>query len=657
MAMKGLTNSARQLGIVLLAIPMLAGAQSDDELIETLAAASSYQEINLAIQSVTERLVDGPPSQQFLDELMRVATTNPEVAKRSGSSMLSLIRGQAPYGEQSLIYIAEALGSGIPFSRRVSLENILTSGEVQPVSDDIFAILMQNLESSYPRSSMSVLTSIDLSETRSAQVSDALRRNWERGDSSRYDKDFVIEKFVSMYGDAAMPVEIVDSLVNLALTDPHLSPRVSALEAVSLQSVDATRSDEVGRALSAYFVPPMSYSYHDDNMQVGEYGKLRSRAAHSLVRLVDAPYPDYVVDLWLREIAINLFWADLDTFQEVISTRPLTDDQFVQLTRTLDNGLDKMRAVDGLLGLSYPPVAAELLEYSAGAFESSFDVTTKVQAGYRLLLHYGSGRIPTAVADVAAGYLDGKSGNELLPVSLYLVGNAAEDEARYTELLVDAAARHADDLHRYRKYLSVFSDRNTDSLVLRYAGDQRQPERFRSTVIRYTGLHLDEGEPLSPDVAELLDNIARNDESTLLVQVAGSALETHGASVPLRVTLTDRDFQGTLLAYVFLGMVALNTIAFFAGLISAHMAPGGTVKGVVGRLAQWSLLTIVVVAALLFGLVGFIGHNSSPAPATSLAMNIPAMVVTALYVAVAWHWVRRARKEKHEFSDEVKVVF
>jgi hypothetical protein len=161
---------------------------------------------------------------------------------------------------------------------------------------------------------------------------------------------------------------------------------------------------------------------------------------------------------------------------------------------------------------------------------------------------------------------------------------------------------------------------------------------------------------LSPDVAELLDNIARNDRSTLLVQAAGNALNTHGASTPLRVTLTDRKFQGSLVGYIFLTMVALNTITFFAGMISALMTPRGTAKGVIGRLVLWSLLTVGVIAALLIGLVGFIGHNSAPPPATSLAMNIPAIGATAIYVAVAWHWLRRAWKKKHEMTDEVKVV-
>jgi len=641
--------------IAMVCNPCVVFAESDDELIEALASASVHTEIDAAVDAIRERLAASQPSQQFLDELLRVATTNPEVANRAMDSVLLLVRQQAPYSEQSLLYVAETLGSGLQIHRYQSLKNVLTSDELQPLSDAVFDILIRDLKGAYGRMAVDVLTTIPLSDSRLAQVGEALRRTWERDDLSRYQKDNVIQKFASMYNADPMPAAIVDSLVDLAITEPHLSPRVAALEAISLQTVDATRSDELGRALSAYFLPPQSNASGEEHMTYNERMELRSRTAFSLLELLDAPYPDFVVDLWLLELSTNQYEAELAAMQEIVSAQPLTDDQFAKLTRILDKGPRGLQPQHSLLSLEFSPISSDELEDATNAFRSSFDVTTKIQAGYRLLIDYGANRVPTTIADVAADYLDGESGNKLLQVSLYLVDNAASDEARYTELLVDAASRHSENDRRYKKYLNVFLDRNTDSLVLRYAGDKRQSEGFRYRILLMAGRHLEDGEPLSPEVADLLESIARHDDSIRLVQSAGRALKAHGASTPARVTLTDPKLQGSVLAFVFVVMLAVNIIAFVAGLISAMVTPGGTSKGVVGRLFLWSFLTIGMIGVLLFGLVGFIGHNSAPPLHTAVGMNFPAFIGTAIYVSIAWRWMRRARRAKHELTDEVKV--
>ena len=644
--------------VVLIAIacsPCVVFADSDDEIIGALASASAYAEINAALGAIREHLSAGQPSQQFLDELVRVATTNSEVAKRALDSVLLLVREQAPYSEQSLVYIAEAIGGGLRIHRYQSLKNALTSDEVQPLSDAVFDTLMRNLEGPSGSLSIDVLSTIPLSESRSAQVGEAFRRTWEQDDSNRYQKTKVIEKIASIYSADTMPAAIVDSLVDIAMTDSQLLPRVAALEVVSLLPIDSVRSDELGRSLSAYFLQPQLNSPDEEYITAPERMKLRSRMAFSLLAIFDAPYPDYVVDLWIMELSTILNEAQTAAIQSIVSAQPLTDDQLTRLIRVLNTGPSYMLPQHPVLDLEFVPISNDELEYADNAFRSSFDVTTKVKSGYRLLLHYGANSVPTTIADVAADYLKGKSGHELLPVSLYLVNNAVSEEERYTELLVDAAARYAEDFRTHKMYLSAFLGRNTDSLVLRYAADERQPERFRSEIVSMAGLHLEDGEPLNPEVADLLENIARHDDSTLLVQSAGRVLKTHGATTPVRVTLTDRDFQGTVLWFVFLAMLVINAITFIVGLFSAMTVPGGRPKVVVGRLFAWAFLSFGMLVVLSLGFFGFIGHNSAPPPSTSLALNVPAYIGTAIYVSVAWHWVRRAREAKHASREEVNV--
>ena len=634
------------LRVVLIAIactPCVAFAESDDELIGTLASASAYAEINAAMDAIRERLSAGQPSQQFLDELMRVATTNPEVAKRAIDSVLLLVREQAPYSEQSLVYIAVAIGGGLRIYRYQSLMAVLTSNEVQPISDAVFDTLMRNLEGPSGSLSIDVLTAIPLSDSRSAQVGEAFRRIWERDDSTRYQKAKVIEKMALIYNADTMPAAIVDSLVDIAMTESSILPRVAALEVISLLPIDSARSDELGRSLSAYFLQPQLNAADEEYIAAPERMELRSRMAISLLELLDAPYPNYVVELWIMELSTILNEAQTAAIQSIVSAQPLTDDQFTQLTRILNTGPSYMRPQHPVLDLEFVPISNDELEYADNAFRSSFDVATKVQAGYRLLLHYGANSVPTTIADVAADYLKGESENGLLPVSLYLVNNAVSEEERYTELLVEAAARYANDFRAHKMYLSTFLGRNTDSLVLRYAADERQPERFRSEIVSMAGMHLEDGDPLTPEVADLLENIARHDDSTLLVQSAGRVLKAHGATTPMRVTLTDRDFQGAVLGFVFLAMLVINAITFIVGMISAMTMPGGSTKVVVGRLFLWTFLSFGMLVVLVLGFVGFIGHNSAPPPSYSLAMNIPAYIGTVIYVSVAWRWLRRAR--------------
>ena len=629
-------------GLLVLTASARAQSPSERTLLHELENLEDRAELRATVDSIRQRLDDGTASPGFRDGIVRVMTTS-AARRRSGyvDLLLGLVGAKEPHSERSLLYMAEALSAEPPFGSYRALESELRA-RADGLPDRVFDVLVEGLEGPHPNLNLNVLADVPPTDPRFERVIDGVTR-FLTDEADHRGTRSMARTIGVMYRDRSMPPRLVAALAGTAMNHQRLDTRVEALVAIAPQQIESELASTLAETLHRYLTSPDAADEAGLMFSPYSLAEPRRRLAEALLELLDPPYPDYLVTMWLGNLGQGQHERALEVVQGMIDRQGLSDEQFAMFVRNLDARADSRATLSDLLALEFESLPYDELDRARRQYEDRYAGAGRRIAGYRLVYHYGENGVPVDVADTALETLRDTDQYPMIPVSLALVSNARDDVARYEAALIELVGRHANQHRKFRMYLATLGPEFTVRLALRYGPNDKVPGRFRYAVIDRIDTRTLGGDAAEQEVVSLLLDIARNERDNLLVQTAGKKLDELGVKVPFRVALRNTDNIRTALGVSFLLMLAINSVTFFAGLaaimIRSDRRSGGRT---VGALVLWILLSLGVLFALGIGFLGFIGHNSAPPVGWTLGANMPALFATVFYVVIAVIGVRGA---------------
>jgi hypothetical protein len=224
-------------------------------------------------------------------------------------------------------------------------------------------------------------------------------------------------------------------------------------------------------------------------------------------------------------------------------------------------------------------------------------------------------------------------------------GEFASREAR----LLRGLASHPDSPGIQQALLDLYGPDRLEELVARYVADPSVSLSFRWSMVEKLGGRAAPGRKLAPDAARALREAAFRSSDYHLIGYLARALEAWNEDVPLVIHVKKWENQSRALFVISVLCAILDLVAGLAGLVASsilRLRGGSALLRRIGLVLGWLALSIGMVFLMMWGAIGYLGHNSAPLPIQSLTMNAPLYLTTPVYVFLAWTLVARARRSR-----------
>ncbi len=644
--------------VALCAAPVLA-ADSGSSLVEDLENAETSREQHDILDVIAARTAEAPFSTELTDRL--VAELMSKDSHQSHYIMRSLpeLAGEGGFSTQSLLLLAAALSGEMnrTWDPAMSIAKILSSvHEDTGLSDEAFSELIRALDhlAMLNRSSaIEVLATTRLEDDRYdkavASVYAALVAN-----EHQHTRRSAIVALTRLTRDRTMSPDVLQGLVQSALSDSYMTVRMDAMELLAHRDIDDATRTALSMSLVSEIVAPTPELWANSR-GIREHETLNDRAVTVLADLHVSPYPDHVIGAWIALTRTYEPQKSLQALRSVYLRDELSDEQINEL---VDIAERHRRASERemVYAMLFVELQAGTLMDALIGFESAEYETNRIRAGYALKQQHSGKEVPDRVADVAARVAIAGSNAELRAIAANLLSNTQGDQMQSEHQLIAALKTHPEDYDMYSAIVDLYGPDRAEDLVTRYANDAALSVTFRRHIMQELGKQTVTDAGLSPDAENTLKEVARHADDYYLVQYAGDALRAWGVTPPLRVALQNHANQSKALFAVLVGLVITNFTAAVVGLIGVFKLPlkSETKRPAAVRAAiliAWLSLTAGMLVLLGGGVIGFLGHNSAPSPTATLLWNLPAYGGTVVYVLLTWLLWRQASKAKNAQLD------
>ncbi len=644
--------------VALCAAAVLA-ADSGSSLVEDLENAETSREQHDILDVIAARTAEAPFSTELTDRL--VAELMSKDSHQSHYIMRSLpeLAGERGFSTQSLLLLAAALSGELnrTWDPAMSIAKILSSvHEDTGLSDEAFSELIRALDhlAMLNRSSaIEVLATTrpedDRYDKAVASVNAALVAN-----EHQHTRRSAIAALTRLSRDRAMSPDVLQGLVQSALSDSYLTVRMDAMELLAHRDIDDATRTELSMSLVSEIVAPTPELWANSR-GIREHETLNDRAVTVLADLHVSPYPDHVIGAWIALTRTYEPQKSLQALRSVYLRDELSDEQINELVDIAESHR-RASAREMVYAMLFVELQAGTLMDALIGFESAEYETNRIRAGYALKQQHSGKEVPDRVADVAARVAIAGSNAELRAIAANLLSNTQGDQMQSEHQLIAALKTHPEDYDMYSAIVDLYGPDRAEDLVTRYANDAALSVTFRRHIMQELGKQTVTDAGLSPSAENTLKEVARHADDYYLVQYAGDALRAWGVTPPLRVALQNHVNQSKALFAVLVGLVITNFTAAVVGLIGVFKLPlkSETKRPAAVRAAiliAWLALTAGMLVLLGGGVIGFLGHNSAPSPTATLLWNLPAYGGTVVYVLLTWLLWRQASKAKNTQLD------
>ncbi len=644
--------------LALCAAPVLA-ADSDSSLVEDLENAETSREQHDILDVIAARIAETPFSSELTDrlitELMSKDTHQYHYIMRS----LPELAGEGGFSEQSLLILAAALSGDMTrnWDPAMSIAKILSSVHKDTgLSDEAFTELIKALDhlAMLNRSAaIEVLAATRPTDDRYAKAVESVHTTLATNEH-QHTRSSAIAALTKLTQDQAVSPDVLQGLVQSALSDSYMTVRMDALELLAHRDIDDATRTALSMSLASEIVTPTQELWATSR-GIREHETLHDRAVTVLADLHVSPYPDHVIGAWIAQTRTYKPEKSLEALRSVYVRDELSDEQINEL---VDIAEKHRRASERemVYAMLFVELQAGTLMDALIGFESAEYEPRRIRAGYALKQQNYGKEVPDRVADVAARVAIAGSNAELRAIAASLLSNTQGDQTRSEEQLIAALKRHPEDYDIYSAIVDFYGPNGAEDLVTRYANDATLSVTFRRHIIQELGKQTPTDAGLSPGAENTLKEVARHADDYYLVQYAGDTLKAWGVTPPLRVALQNHGNQSKALFAVLIGLVITNFSAAVVGLICVFKLPlqSETRRPAAVRAAifiAWLSLTAGMLVLLGGGVIGFLGHNSAPKPEATLLWNLPAYGGTVVYVFLTWLLWRRVRMAKNAEID------
>lgn len=643
-----------------------------ESLVDRLEAAATGREKHDTLDEILRRHAEEPLTAALTERLVAELMSDESYNSHQMMAALPKLAGDRGFSEQSLIALARGLSGKVTQSylSATAIADALSPVQAGPgLPDAAFSALIEAL--GHPAmlnrsAAIDVLAATRDSDDCHATVVNALLVVLNTNDHE-HTRGRAIAGLARLNAGRPFPAIVIDSVVHTATSDPYMTVRMAALEALAEQDIDLQRRRTLSASLAAEIVTPTAELWNRSR-GLDEHRGLGDRATAVLQKLHDPPYPAQVIDAWIAQTRGHLPEKSLMALRPVHLHGELSDAQIAELVRVAETQrlpIDREMIYRVLFdGLGDGALAEALV-----VFERGDDEPRSVRSGYEIKEQYRGKAVPDEIADVAARVALSGGNEEMRGIAASLLSHAVKNRALRESQLISALASHADDNGIQNAIIDSYGSDRLYELIVKYAADPAISVSFRHRIIREFGKRKSmnsNGEivgeaRLSAELENTLKAVARYADDYYLIQAAGDTLEAWGIRPPLRVSLKKRENQSKALFVLLIGMVIVNLVASLNALMHLCTLPlrteaAGKRKVVrSAMLVGWLALFLGMAALLAVGLIGFIGHNSAPKPVDTMMLNVPAYLGTMTYVAIAWLLRRRARAGAAARSAEKRV--
>ncbi len=644
--------------VALCAAPVLA-ADSGSSLVEDLENAETSREQHDILDAIAARTAETPFSTELTARLVAELMSKDSHQYHYIMRSLPELAGEGGFSTQSLLLLAAALSGDMnrTWDPAMSIAKILSSvHEDTGLSDEAFSELIRALDhlARLNRSSaIEVLATTrpedDRYDKAVASVYAALVAN-----EHQHTRRSAIVALTRLTRDRTMSPDVLQGLVQSALSDSYMTVRMDAMELLAHRDIDDATRTALSMSLVSEIVAPTPEIWANSR-GIREHETLNDRAVTVLADLHVSPYPDHVIGAWIALTRTYEPQKSLQALRSVYLRDELSDEQINEL---VDIAERHRRASERemVYAMLFVELQAGTLMDALIGFESAEYETNRIRAGYALKQQHSGKEVPDRVADVAARVAIAGSNAELRAIAANLLSNTQGDQMQSEHQLIAALKTHPEDYDMYSAIVDLYGPDRAEDLVTRYANDAALSVTFRRHIMQELGKQTLTDAGLSPDAENTLKEVARHADDYYLVQYAGDALRAWGVTPPLRVALQNHANQSKALFAVLVGLVITNFTTAVVGLIGVFKLPlkSETKRPAAVRAAiliAWLSLTAGMLVLLGGGVIGFLGHNSAPSPTATLLWNLPAYGGTVVYVLLTWLLWRQASKAKNAQLD------
>ena len=637
----------------------LPAAETDSALVENLENAETSREQHDILDVIAARTAEAPFSIELTDrlvvELMSKDTHQHHYIMRS----LPELAGERGFSEQSLLVLAAALSGDMTrtWDPAMSIAKTLSAvHEDSGLSDEAFTELIKALDHLAMLNRSAAIEVLAATRSADGRYKTAVESVYAAlaANDHQHTRSSAIAALTRLTRDQAMPADVLQGLVQSALSDTYMTVRMDALELLAVRDVDDATRTLLSMSLANELVTPTPELWANSR-GIREHETLNDRAVTVLAALHVPPYPDHVIGAWINQTRTYEPQKSLQALRSVYERGELSDEQIGEVVGIAEKHR-RASEREMVYEMLFVELQAGTLMDALIGFESAEKHASRIRAGYALKQQYKGKEVPDRVADVAARVAIAGSDAELRAIAASLLVNTQSDQIQSEHQLIAALKRHPEDYDIYSAIVDFYGPDRAEDLVSKYANDDTLSVTFRRHIMQELGKQTMTDAGLSPAAENTLKEVARHADDYYLVQYAGDALKAWGVTPPLRVALQNHVNQSKALFAVLVGLVITNFTAAVFGLIGVFKLPlkSETRRPAAVRAAifiAWLSLTAGMLVLLGGGVIGFLGHNSAPKPEATLLWNLPAYGGTVVYIFLTWLLWRRVRMAKNAETD------
>lgn len=442
----------------------------------------------------------------------------------------------------------------------------------------------------------------------------------------------------------SLPSEASTALEQSALSDSFVSNRLLATQLLLTHPLEPASRQRLGRMWSGLLnFPPKDPDVWRNMLHPATSQGVRPQTVLLLARLYEPPYPAHVVNAWIQQLRTFGFEESLRLLEQTKARDGFTEEQRI-LGKQIALRISMQDRRETILKLFARALDASEIEAAVATLQSSRRAADQALAATELQRYFEGSRVPIEISDAALTTLKKSSDRAVQLETAKLVAAGEESVAAREAKLIDAMRVLQNNYSMGPVILSMYDPEETETLVSRLLPDPRTPIGLRMALLAQLIEQANAGRAFDEEIAEALKQGAINTDNYIEISQYRRAYDAIKTRPPLVVWLKSREIQSKAVGLVFIGLLAINGAAglltIMLILFRKPVAELSTASRVTRSFA-WLGLSVVMLGLMAWAFIGFIGHNSSPAPAASLRMNIPLYIGTIAYLPLMWLLSRR----------------
>ncbi len=331
-----------------------------------------------------------------------------------------------------------------------------------------------------------------------------------------------------------LPDDVLRALLVTAKSDTYISVRLEATRLLTSMPMSETNKVALGETWSRELTTPDAKAWKNILRPISAAG-VNIEIIKLLATLYEPPYPDVVIDAWIRGLRLFAVNEALPLLRNVRESDDFTDTQISKIKAIAERVSVKMR--NAIYTLVDESLYENSLQQRIADFEYARNTSDRLFAGHALRQHFSDQKVPTMVTNIANRVMLNAKDKRLRGIAAMLIVHGEDKFLTREKMLMAGLTRHKYDREIMNAILKLYGEDGLQQFIVQYASNPRIPNTIKTHAVQALQEQASIDKRLIAETRTALIDTAWETSDYLLISAIESAFTTWHSDVPWIVYL------------------------------------------------------------------------------------------------------------------------